>query len=114
MSEEEKSLMLTVAWLFAQHGQTRRARTILECVVEDDASNGVAAAVLAELMLEDGDAQEALQTIRAADFPERLKRAEAMLETRALRAMGKTDEASARWRRFVKSSQGGGREWFSE
>ena len=114
MSEEEKGLMLTVAWLFAQHGQPRRARTILECVVEDDATNGIAAAVLAELMLDDGDAQEALQTIRAAEFPPRMKRAEAMLETRALRALGKGDEATARWRRFLKSSQGDGREWFSE
>ena len=112
METDEKDLMLTVAWLFARHGQRKRARTILECVVEEDPSNGIAAAVLADLMLADGEAQEALHILRNAEFPAGMKRAEAMLETRALKALGRADEAVSRWRRFVKSSKGDEREWF--
>ena len=39
--------MLTAAWLFARHGRSHRARVIVEALVEDDPTDGVAAAALA-------------------------------------------------------------------
>ena len=53
----------------------------------------------------------ALDAVRSADFPPTLRRAEALLETRALRMLGRESEADARWSRFVKSSAGANREW---
>ena len=103
--------MLTAAWLFARHGQGRRARTLLACLLEDEPENGTAAAVLADLMLADGEAEGALEVLRRAVVPEKLARAVALLETRALKALGRDDEAAARWRRYVKAAQGGAREW---
>ena len=111
MSDDERQLLLTVAWMFVRHGQVRRARTILECVVEETPSDGIAAAVLADLMLRDGEALSALKALRAAMFPAPLQRAAAMLETRALKMLGKADEAEARWRRYANAARGIRREW---
>ena len=49
--------------------------------------------------------------MRSAEFPPNLRRAEALLETRALRMLGKGSEADARWSRFVKSAAGENRQW---
>ena len=114
MEEDERKLMMTVAWLFARHGCLRRARTLLECLAEETPQEGIVAAALAELQLADGAAEDALATLRAATFPMELRRAEALLETRALRALGRAEEAAARWRRYVKASQGASREWVAE
>ena len=111
MELEERQLMLTTAWLFARHGQGVRARVLLEAVVEDNPRDGVPAAMLAELLLTEHQPAAALEAVRAAEFPPNLRRAEALLETRALRMLGKDSEADARWSRFVKSSAGSNREW---
>lgn len=111
MEEDERKLMMTAAWIFARHGQPRRARALLECLAEDAPRVGVVAAALADLQLGDGEPDAALRTVRAASFPGDLKRAEAMLETRALKALGRGEEARSRWLRFVKAAQGEKREW---
>ena len=114
MEVEERQLMLTTAWLFARHGQGPRARVLLEAVVEDDPRDGVTAAMLAELLLAERQPAAALEAVRSAEFPPNLRRAEALLETRALRMLGRKSEADARWSRFVKSSAGAGRQWVVE
>ena len=111
MKEEERQLMLTTAWLFARHGQGPRARVLLDAVVEEDPRDGAAAAMLADLLLAEHQPTAALDAVRSADFPPTLRRAEALLETRALRMLGRESEADARWSRFVKSSAGANREW---
>ena len=114
MEAEERQLMLTTAWLCARHGQGPRARGLLEAVVEDDPRDGVTAAMLAELLLAERQPAAALEAVRSAEFPPNLRRAEALLETRALRMLGRKSEADARWSRFVKSSAGAGRQWVVE
>ena len=111
MELEEKQLMLTTAWLFARHGQRPRARVLLEAVVEEDPRDGVTAAMLADLLLAEHQPAAALEAVRSAEFPPNLRRAGALLETRALRMLGKDSEADDRWSRFVKSSAGSNREW---
>lgn len=111
MNPDTRQFMLTTAWLFARHGSPRRARHLVEALVEADPRDGVSAAVLAELMLEDGEAEKALQVLRMADFPEELSRAEAVLETRALIMTGKREDGERRWKRYVESRKGAGRTW---
>ncbi|MBO4287818.1 MAG: hypothetical protein J5985_06605 [Kiritimatiellae bacterium] len=113
MDEEERQLLLTAAWLFARHGQGVRARNVLEALAEENPRDGVVAAMLADLLLQEHQAVAALEVVRSGEFPAELKRAEALLETRALRMLGKTEEADARWSRFVKASRGGEREWIA-
>jgi len=114
MDADERQFLLTTAWLFTRHGQRARARTILEALVEENSQDGVSAAALAELLLDDGDASRALDVLRMADFPPSLAHAEAVLESRALRMMGKGEESMARWRRFLESKKGASRTWVSE
>ena len=114
MEVEERQLMLTTAWLFARHGQGPRARVLLEAVVEENPRDGVTAAMLADLLLAERQPAAALEAVRSAEFPPNLRRAEALLETRALRMLGRKSEADARWSRFVKSSAGAGRQWVVE
>ncbi len=64
--------MLTAAWLFVRHGQSDRARVLVEALVEENPRDGVSAAALAELLLARGEARQALRVIRAADFPAEL------------------------------------------
>jgi len=114
METEERQFLLTTAWMFARHGQDARARILYEALAEDDPRDGVTAAALAERLLEDGEPAQALETLRAADFPRALDRVEALLETRALRMLGRHDEATRRWRRFVSASRRTGRSWVAE
>lgn len=111
MDNDNRQFLLTAAWLFARHGQGARARTLCEALVEDDPRDGVSAVALAELRLAEGDAAGALSVLRAADTPPELARAEALLEARALAALGKADEAAKRWRRHLESAKGGTRQW---
>ena len=111
MDTDDRQFLLTAAWLFARHGQGARARTLCEALVEADPRDGVAAVALAELRLAEGDAAGALAVLRAADTPPELARAEALLEARALAALGKADEAAKRWRRHLESAKGGTRQW---
>ena len=111
METDERQFMLTAAWLFARHGQGARARTLLAALVEDNPRDGIVAAAYAEQLLVDHEPDLALQVLRAADFPSSLARAEALLETRALTALGKKDDAERRWRRYVEQAKGAARTW---
>lgn len=111
MDTDDRQLLLTSAWMFARHGQGPRARILCEALVEDDPRDGLSAAALAELLLTDGEAERALGVLRAADFPPELDRAEALLEARALTALGKKDEAARRWQRHLAASKGSKRKW---
>ena len=111
MTSDEKQFLLTAAWLFMRHGQGERARNVCEALLEDDPRDGVAAAAMAELLLASGEARQALDVLRAADFPADLEHVEAVLETRALRLLGRSAESTARWRRYLEARKGAGRKW---
>ena len=76
---------------------------LLRIVLFDDRAGRADQAALA--------AAGALAVLRAADTPPELARAEALLEARALAALGKADEAAKRWRRHLESAKGGTRQW---
>ena len=111
MTSDEKQFLLTAVWLFMRHGQGARARNVCEAVLEDEPRNGAAAAAMAELLLENGEARRALEVLLAADFPPDLEHAEAVLETRALRQLGRSAEGNARWKRYLESKKGPDRKW---
>ncbi len=111
MNAEMRQFMLTAAWLFVRHGRPRRARVLMEALVEDDPRDGVSAAALAELLLADGEGDEALRVLRMADFPAELARAEAILETRALAMVGRNGESVRRWKRYLEARKGASRNW---
>ena len=111
MPSEARQFLLTTGWLFLRHGQRQRAKRIFAALVEADARDGVAVAALAELMLDDGEAHRVLDILRSADFPAELSHAEAVLETRALRMLGRNGEASSRWRRYLEARKGAARQW---
>jgi len=111
MTPEERHFLLTVVWLFMRHGQRSRAQKVCEALCEADPRDGVSAAAMAELLLEEGEASRALEILRAADFPPRLNHAQAVLETRALRIAGRRLEAESRWRRYLESRKGTARKW---
>lgn len=114
MTPEERQFLLTAAWMFVRHGQSDRAGVIVEALVDENPRDGVSAAAFAELLLAKGDARRALGVIRAADFPLELSRAEAILETRALVALGRNDEGKSRWARYLASRKGSARTWISD
>ena len=111
MESEDRQLLLTTAWMFLRHGQPSRARALCEAVLEEDPRDGAAAAALAHIQLDAGEPAAALETLRAGDFPHALDRAEALLETRALLALGRKDESTARWRRHLEARKGASRSW---
>ncbi len=111
MTFDDRQFLLTAVWLFMRHGQRVRARNVCEAVLEDEPRSGAAAAAMAELLLEEGEARRALDILLAADFPPDLEHAEAVLETRALRQLGRGAEGNARWKRYLESKKGPGRKW---
>ena len=111
MESDDRRFLLTTAWLFAKHGQTDRARSLCEALVEADPRDGTAAAVLAELLLSDRNPSRALAVIRAAVCPKELSRAAAVLETRALIALGRKEDGARRWKRYIEASKGARRSW---
>ncbi len=111
MTSDERQFLLTAVWMFMRHGQPVRARNICEALVEEDPRDGVSALALAELMLDDGEAERAVEVLRAADIPQDVQHAEAVLETRALRVLGRRSEADARWRRHLEARKGTARQW---
>ena len=111
MTSDEKQFLLTAAWMFMRHGQFARARNVCEALLEEEPRDGVVAAALAELLLADGEALPALDILRGADFPPDLEHAEAVLETRALRLLGRASESASRWRRYLESRKGAARKW---
>ena len=114
MTKDTRQFMLTAAWLFVAHGKSRRARVLMEALVEDDPRDGVSAAALAELLLADGEGENALSVLQMADFPAELARAEAILETRALAMVGRKTESERRWKRYLESRKGAERNWVEE
>ena len=113
MTAEERQFLKTAAWMFARHGQKPRAAAVCAALCEDDPRDGTAAAAYASLLLESGDAAHALTVLRAADFPQTLAHAQAVLETRALRLSGRVADADSRWSRYVESRKGGARRWLA-
>lgn len=113
MSIDERQFLLTAVWMFMRHGQPSRARNICDALVEEDPRDGTAAIALAELLLDDGGAARAIEVLRAAEFPASLSHAEAVLETRALRMLGRNNEAAARWSRYLEARKGAARQWVS-
>ncbi len=111
MEEEERQFLLTTAWMFMRHGQPSRARTIFEALAEDDPRDGVAVVALAQLLLDEGEAERAVEMLRAADVPDSLAHAQAVLEARALKLAGRSREAESRWRRYIESRKGAARQW---
>lgn len=114
MKSEERQFLLTAAWMFMRHGRGDRASAVCEALCEDDPRDGVAAAALAELLLGEDDASRALELLRSADFPPDLEHAQAVLETRALRMLGRVPEARARWNRYLESRKGADRKWIRQ
>lgn len=113
MTPDERQFLLTAAWLFLRHGQTTRAQAVCEALREDDPRDGVSAAALAEILLQEGDPSRALDALREADAPPSLSHASAVLETRALRALGRAREAASRWNRYLESRKGAARQWMA-
>ena len=111
MESDERQFLLTAAWIFAQHGQRSRARTLMEAVCEANPRDGVPAAALAAILLSDGDGVGALRVLRKANFPRSLDRVEAILETRALNMTGRRAEGARRWTRYLEAKKGVERKW---
>ena len=111
MESDERQFLLTAAWIFAQHGQRSRARTLMEAVCEANPRDGVPAAALAAILLSDGDGVGALRVLRKANFPRSLDRVEAILETRALNMTGRRAEGARRWVRYLEAKKGVERKW---
>lgn len=111
MTADERQFLLTAAWMFMRHGQPARAQAVCEALVDEDSRDGVAAVALAELLLDAGDPRRAIDVMHGADIPHSLTHAEAVLETRALKALGRKSEASSRWNRYLESRKGSDRKW---
>ncbi len=109
--EASRAVLLTAAWMFMRHGRPERAKPIVEALVESNPRDGEAAAAFAQILLDDGEADRALGVLRLADFPPRLAHAAAVMETRALRSLGRNRDADSRWRRYVEASKGADRRW---
>ena len=113
MTGEERQFLLTATWLFARHGQRARALAVCEALWEDDPRDGVAAVALAELLLDETDATRALEVLHGTDVPATLAHVAAVLETRALKMLGRAVEAAARWQRYLESQKGAARQWMA-
>ena len=111
MESDDRQFLLLAAWMFLRHGQPSRARALCEAVLEENPRDGAAAAALAQIQLDAGEPAAALEALRAGDFPPELAHAEALLETRALLALGKKSESAARWRRHLEARKGAARSW---
>lgn len=96
-----------------RHGQRQRALALCEALCEDDPRDGVAAVAFAELLLDDSGAARAIEVLQGADVPDSLAHVVAVLETRALKMLGRTAESAARWRRYLESRKGAARQWMA-
>lgn len=111
MDLEERQFLLTAAWLFMRHGQRSRALAVCEALSEDDPRDGVVAVAFAELLLDSADASRALDVLHGADIADAQAHVAAVLETRALKMLGRTSESAARWRRYLEYRKGAARQW---
>ncbi|MBR0197337.1 MAG: hypothetical protein IJQ34_04320 [Kiritimatiellae bacterium] len=114
MTSDDRQFLLTAAWLFMRHGKRSRALAVCEALIEDNPRDGVSACALAELLLDVGDANRAIDIIRASDMPRNLEHAAAVLETRALRMLARNAEAADRWNRYIESTKGSSRTWIAQ
>ena len=113
MEADERQFLLTTVWLFMRHGQPARAQAVCEALCDDNPRDGVAAVAFAELLLDGADAARALEVLHGADVPDSLAHVAAVLETRALKALGRSGESAARWRRYLESRKGAARQWMA-
>ncbi len=113
MNGDSRQFLLTVVWMFMRHGQRARALAVCEVLHEDNPRDGVAATALAELLLGASEAGRALEVLQAADIPDHLAHVAAVLETRALKMLGRQREAGERWRRYLEARKGGARQWMA-
>lgn len=111
MNADERQFLMTAAWMFMRHGQRPRALAVCEALLEEDARDGVVAVALSGLLLDEGEAARALELLRAAEIPSSLAHAAAVLETRALRTLGRDAEAAERWSRYLEARKGAARQW---
>ena len=111
MDENDRQFLMTVVWLFMRHGRRDRALAVCEALHEAEPHDGTVAVALAELYVADGQVSEALDVLRDADIPASLEHASAVIETRALRLLGRVAEADARWRRHLEARKGAARKW---
>lgn len=114
MDEEDKQVILTAAWLFMQHGQTQKAKALCREVNEQEPSDGVCGALLAQLYLDDAEPEEALEVIRNTTFPPELERVAALLEARALKDTGHPEEGRECWQKYLEQKNGRTRRWVVE
>ena len=56
-------------------------------------------------------AARAIEVLQDADVPDSLAHVAAVLETRALKMLGRNVESAARWRRYLESRKGAARKW---
>ncbi len=101
MKPDDKQVLLMLAWLFLQHGQTDKAAALCEEIHEQEPENPVAAAILANIYLQNAEPQMALEVLKAASFPSDMARPVALLEGQALIAQGRQAEAKARWQKYL-------------
>ena len=101
MDDLERKAMLTAAWMFAGHGRGDRAVGILEWIVADRPTDPATSSALAALQLERGDPAAAWLSLERADFTGGFRRVGALLQARTLRALGRVEEAEARWRGYT-------------
>ncbi|MBO7621069.1 MAG: tetratricopeptide repeat protein, partial [Victivallales bacterium] len=69
MNPDDRHVLLMLAWLFLQHGQTARAEALFEEIHEQDPDNPVAADILANIYLQNAEPQQALEVMKTAKFP---------------------------------------------
>lgn len=113
MSADERQFLRTVVWMFMRHGQRARALAVAEALCEDDPRDGISAVALAELLLDKSEASRALEILQIADIPDDLSHVAAVLETRALKMLGRRRESADRWRRYLEARKGGARQWMA-
>ena len=101
MNADERQFLLTVVWMFMRHGQRARALAVCEALCEENPRDGVAAVALAELLLDSSEAARALEALQT------------VLETRALKMLGRQREAAERWRRYLETRKGDARQWMA-
>ena len=111
MDAGTRQFLKTAAWLFMRHGQKGRALWVCAALNEDDPSDPVSACAYAQLLLERGHPAKALEAIAAAGSDADVEHASAVLETRALAALGRKSEARSRWNRHLESMKGSSRKW---
>jgi len=111
MEKDVRQFLKTAAWLFMRHGQKARAMNVCAALYEDDPSDPASSVAYADLLLWNGKPAKALEAVTAAFPGESLSHAAAVLETRALAALGRTAAARSCWRRHVESMKGSSRRW---